>query len=65
MDGQVPQSLTYPKWLKQQSARVQDEALGPTRGRLFRQGKVTIDRFVDDQRQVISVKELLQSEGLE
>src|SRR3546814_6812910 len=37
-DGQVKGSLTYYEWLKTQSAQFQDSVLGPTRGKLFRDG---------------------------
>ena len=47
MDGQVPEDLNYSQWLKRQSAKFQDEVLGPTKGKLFRRGDVTLDRFVD------------------
>jgi SPP1 gp7 family putative phage head morphogenesis protein len=38
---------TYPEWLKRQPAKVQDNILGPTRGKLFREGKFTVESFVD------------------
>lgn len=38
---------TYAEWLKRQPADVQDDILGPARGKLFRDGKLTVDRFVD------------------
>lgn len=38
---------TYQDWLKRQPADVQDDILGPARGKLFRDGKMTVDRFVD------------------
>jgi SPP1 gp7 family putative phage head morphogenesis protein len=47
MDGQVSATETYQTWLKKQPASVQDEALGPTRGALFRKGGVTVDRFTN------------------
>lgn len=47
MDGQVPSTESFQQWLKRQSAERQDEALGPTRGRLFRQGGLTVDAFSD------------------
>lgn len=58
MDGQVPASLTYGQWLKQQSTEVQDEALGKTRAGLFRSGKVEIDEFVSDTRKVLTLADL-------
>jgi SPP1 gp7 family putative phage head morphogenesis protein len=45
--GGVPKETTYATWLKRQSADFQDEVLGPTRAKLFRDGGLTLDRFVD------------------
>lgn len=47
MDGQVPSKVTYAEWLKRQPAGFQDDVLGRTRGRLFREGGLKVDRFVD------------------
>ncbi len=49
MDGQVPASETYQSWLEKQPKAVQDEALGPEKADLFRNG-LTVDRFVADGR---------------
>lgn len=46
MNGQVPEKITYPEWLKGQSAKMQDKILGPARGKMFRDG-VAVDKFVD------------------
>lgn len=46
MDGQVSEAETYQTWLKKKSTAFQDEVLGPTRGKLFREG-MDLDRFVD------------------
>jgi hypothetical protein len=62
MNGQVPASLTYPQWLKQQSAAIQDEVLGATRGRLFRNGQVKIDQFVNNAHEVLPLAELIKKE---
>ncbi len=64
MNGQVPSSVTYPEWLKGQPAAFQNEVLGPTRARLFRQGKVAGDRFVNNQRQTLTLEQLRRREGL-
>ena len=45
--GPVPGDVTYQDWLTGQGAAVQDEILGPTRGKLFRDGGLSLDRFVD------------------
>lgn len=49
MDGVAPAEQTYTQWLAKQSAKRQDEVLGPTRGRLLRQGGLTLDRFANDR----------------
>jgi SPP1 gp7 family putative phage head morphogenesis protein len=46
MDGQVPEKLSYAKWLKSQSKELQDGVLGPTRANMFRAGKA-LDGFID------------------
>lgn len=44
-DGYVNQKLTYYDWLETQSAKFQDTALGPTRGKLFRDGGLDANEF--------------------
>lgn len=63
MNGQVPRSLTYPKWLKTQPISVQNEALGIGKAKLFRSGKVPITRFLDEGRP-LSLAQVLEREGL-
>jgi hypothetical protein len=46
---QVDASETYYNWLKRQSAAFQDETLGPVRGRLFRNGGLSVKRFSELQ----------------
>ncbi|MDD2113823.1 phage head morphogenesis protein [Pseudomonas asiatica] len=43
--GQVSARLSYYQWLKTQSAVCQDAALGPVRGKLFRDGGLSAERF--------------------
>ncbi len=65
MNGQVPDGLTYQQWLKRQSASFQDEVLGPTKGKLFRQGGVKVDKFVDIRTgRPFTLEELAKKEGL-
>lgn len=45
--GRVPAETTFEQWLRARSAGFQDDLLGPTRGKLFRTGGLTLDRFVD------------------
>lgn len=63
MTGFSSKKLTYGTWLKQQPAAVQDQILGPTRGKLLRSGKVKFDRFFDDGRR-LRLDELAKREGL-
>lgn len=47
--GPVDQSTTYYEWLKEQPAAFQDDAIGPTRGKLLRNGGLTSEEFSDLQ----------------
>lgn len=48
-DGPVDSKLSYYEWLKTQDADFQDSVLGPARGKLFREGGLSINRFKDLQ----------------
>ena len=48
MDGQVPGDMNYAEWLAKKPAAFQDEVLGATRGRLFRDGKMPLTSFVNN-----------------
>lgn len=58
LTGQVPARTTYQEWLKGQPAEIQDDILGPTRGKLFRDGGLTLDRFVSRQGDELTLDEL-------
>lgn len=64
MSGQEPAGTTYREWLVRQSAAVQDEVLGPTRGAMLRRGEVTVDAFSDDRGRRYTLAELREREGL-
>jgi len=51
VDGgkQVSADLSYYDWLKQQPAAFQDQAIGPMRARLFREGGLSLERFSELQ----------------
>src|SRR5690625_2214378 len=49
IDGPIPEGTTYNDWLKRQPAAVQDEVLGSAKGKLFRDGGMSVDRFVDER----------------
>jgi len=46
---QVSASLDYYQWLQQQPAEFQDVAIGPVRGKLFREGGLSVERFAELQ----------------
>jgi len=59
---QVSANTTYEQWLKRQPASFQDSVLGRSRGQLFRDGKLSIGRFVDSQGQTLTLDELRRLE---
>ena len=60
LTGQVPAKVNYQQWLSAQSAELQDDILGPTRGKLFREGGLTLDNFVNRQGDQIPLDELMK-----
>lgn len=60
MDGKVPAELTYFDWLKRQSTSVQEEVLGPTRLKLWKEGGITPGRFQNDEGHYFTLSELRQ-----
>lgn len=59
MDGQVPETLTYPNWLKGQPAALQDDILGPARAKFFRAGKPLADMV--DHGRIMRLSEIVKS----
>ena len=55
--GTVPDKLTYDEWLRDQPAAFQDDVLGPSRGKLFRQG-AKLDKFVDNSGKTLTLEQL-------
>jgi hypothetical protein len=62
--GQVSADTTYGDWLKRQPKAVQDKVLGKTRAELFRDGKVTLDKFTDKTGEVYTLKELAEADSI-
>jgi SPP1 gp7 family putative phage head morphogenesis protein len=54
----VPATQTYSTWLKNQPAAFQDQALGKSRGALFRRGDLTIDKFTTNTNNILTLDEL-------
>lgn len=61
---QVSARTTYGGWLKKQPREFVDEALGVERSKLFRSGKLTIDRFVDPTGRTYTLKELASMDSI-
>ena len=57
-DGQVPDDVTFADWLKKRSAKEQEDVLGKTRAEMFRNGKITLDGFVDKSGREFNLSEL-------
>lgn len=49
---------SYGEWLRSQPASVQDDILGRTRGKLFREGGLQVDRFTDSRGKVLTLDQL-------
>lgn len=60
MDGQLPEGTTFEDWLSRQSKARQDEALGPGRAELFREGRVTLRDLLDQNGRELTLEELRQ-----
>jgi len=60
--GQVPASETYQVFLKKQTTAFQNEVLGVTKGRLFREGGLTVDRFVNPAGKELTLSQLKRLE---
>lgn len=56
--GQVDSKTTYGGWLRTQNREFIDEALGIERSRLFRSGKLSLDKFVDPTGRVYTLSQL-------
>lgn len=63
MDGQVAAETTYADWMKKQSAARQDEVLGPTRGRLMREGKLSLDDMYSARGKPLTLDELRKKDA--
>lgn len=55
--GTVPAKQTYEQWLRKQPTQFQNEVLGNTKGKLFRQG-ASLDKFVDKSGRTLTLAEL-------
>jgi hypothetical protein len=54
----VPAATSYQEWLKRQSKEFQEDVLGKTKARLFRDGKLPLDKFVNRLGDELTLAEL-------
>jgi len=62
LDGQVPETLTYQQWLRKQPREFVEDVLGKTKSKLFLDGKMPVDRFVDLSGRDFTLDELRSSD---
>ncbi len=58
IDGQVSADLTYNDWLKRQTKAFQVDVLGKQKAELFRKGGLTMDQFVNNKGQELTLDQL-------
>lgn len=58
VDGQVPASTTYGQWLKRQPIAVQEDVLGKSKAKLFRDGGLPIEKFTNNSLKPLTLDEL-------
>lgn len=59
----APRREVYETWLRRQTRDVQDDVLGPTQAKLWRDGGVKLSRFVDRTGQAYTLSELKSREA--
>ncbi len=64
LGGPVSDRLTYQEWLRRQPTWVQNRVLGRTRAKAFRGGE-SLNRFVNRNNQVLTLKELDLLDGID
>jgi hypothetical protein len=59
----LPAKISYQQWFSRQSVAFQNDVLGPTRAKLFRTGRVTLDKFVNRRGDEILLADLAASDA--
>ena len=60
--GPVPAKTTYQEWLTRQTAEFQDDVLGKAKGKLFRDGGLSLNKFVDQRGKPVTLETLRRQE---
>ena len=63
LTGRAPAKTTYQQFLERQTPDFQDDILGKTKGRLFRDGGLTLDKFVDKAGNELTLAQLATTEA--
>lgn len=63
MDGAVPASETFDSWLRKKPAEFQADILGQKKAKLFRDGGLSLDRFVDRKGAELTLEQLREREA--
>jgi len=58
MNGEVPDSMTFPEWLRKQSRQTVEDVLGPGRADLFLSGEKSFDQFTNDRGRILTLAQL-------
>ncbi len=58
LTGQVPADETYQTWLTRQSKQFQEDILGVQKAKLFRDGKLPLDRFINRNGDELTLAEI-------
>lgn len=59
--GPTPAATTYQQWLQRQTRQFQEETLGVTKARLFREGKLRLDQFVAENGSELTLAQLARN----
>lgn len=63
LTGRVPSATSYQQWMGTQSVEFQNEVLGKTKARLFREGKLPLDRFTNRNGDELTLGQLAKLEA--
>lgn len=63
LTGTVPAAQTYSEFLGKQTVAFQEEVLGVTKSKLFREGKLPLDKFVNRRGDELSLSQLAAKEA--
>lgn len=58
-----PADISYQDWLRRQPVQFQEDVLGVQKAKLFRDGQLDLDRFVDDAGDELSLFEMAQRDA--